>query len=372
MSAFFPSKQKETADARIEKLAVLLTEYCTDVRRGQNIYLVANHTDAEPLYNAVRKNLIRRGANIFDHFADGGGNYLYPGIADPDFLRNASEETLDGSPSEIVKELEAADAFIVIEAGLIAAHQDIAPEKFSLVARAIQHVSEKAFRKRYVLCFFPTENYARFLGLSFDELQEIFYQGCFINRGEVEKRLARIKDLLDGANEVRIVADNTDLRFSLRGRVGIFENGKENLPGGEVYYAPEKSSAEGFISFSCPVIYFGKQMRDVFLEFRRGKVAFSQASAHQETLETIISTDEGSSFLGEFGIGGNHGIAKITGELLLDEVVDGTIHFALGDSYPECGGGNHSAIHFDLVHDMRRGGKILIDGKAVHKNGIWL
>ena len=222
------------------------------------------------------------------------------------------------------------------------------------------------------MTFFPTRDYAKWTKTSLRELRKLYYDACLVDRKMLSKEMNKIKRVFDGAKTVRIKGNNTDLTFSLNERLGSMENGKENLPGGEVYYAPQENSLEGLITFSFPGVYFGKEIKNIRLKFNHGKIVSAKASKNQDVLETIINTDQGSRFIGEFGIGSNFAVGKWVNEVFLSEVMVGTIHLAIGDSYKECKGTNKSAVHFDIVKDLRKEGEILVDNKLIMKKGIWI
>ena len=171
---------------------------------------------------------------------------------------------------------------------------------------------------------------------------------------------------------MRIVGDGTDLRLSLAGRSMRVSSPGGNLPGGEFYGCPVEDSAEGEIAFSeFPAIYAGREIRGIRLRFEGGRVADASAATNEEFLLQTLDTDEGARALGELGIGCNPGITQYMRNTLFDEKMDGTVHLALGNAYHDLGGTNVSRIHWDVVKDVRNGGRIELDGKVVQENGIW-
>jgi len=160
------------------------------------------------------------------------------------------------------------------------------------------------------------------------------------------------------------------LKFSIAGKNAVADKGEENMPGGEVFMAPVRESLNGWIKFDYPAIKAGKEVTDIELKFENGKVVEAHASKNEDFLKEMLNTDENSSYVGEFGIGCNPKITKFTKELSFDEKIGGTIHLALGSAYKENGGGNDSAIHWDIVKNMGKS-KILLDGKVVQENGKW-
>jgi aminopeptidase len=171
---------------------------------------------------------------------------------------------------------------------------------------------------------------------------------------------------------VRIVGDETDLTFSLAGREGKVDAREANMPGGEVFYCPLEDSAEGVIAFSeYPGCYIGHEVPGIRFRFEGGKIVDASAAGDEEFLLGTLDTDEGARRLGEFGIGCNPGIQRHMKNVLFDEKIEGTIHLAIGTGFPQLGGQNRSAIHWDIVKELRNGGRIELDGEVVQENGKW-
>ena len=188
-----------------------------------------------------------------------------------------------------------------------------------------------------------------------------------------EARMRKIADVFDAADEVRLVAAGTDLTLSLAGRVGAVDDGHVNMPGGEVFYSPLEDSAEGVIEFSeFPAVYYGREVARCSARLRGGRVVEAGARSGEAFLIDTLDTDEGARRLGEFGIGCNPGIQRFTKNVAFDEKIDGTVHLAVGNSYTFNGGTNKSAIHWDIVKDLRDGGRLTADGRLVQENGTWL
>jgi aminopeptidase len=184
--------------------------------------------------------------------------------------------------------------------------------------------------------------------------------------------MQRFADLFDAADEVRIVGDETDLRLSIAGRSMRVDAGGANIPGGEFFGCPVEDSAEGVITFSeFPAIYAGREIPGIRLRFESGRVVEASADANEEFLLETLDQDDGARRLGELGIGCNPGITRYMKNVLFDEKIDGTVHLALGNSVSEAGGSNESMIHWDIVKDLRPGGRIELDGVVVQQDGTW-
>ena len=219
-----------------------------------------------------------------------------------------------------------------------------------------------------VRCDFPCAQFAAAAGLSLDEYADLFYAACLRDWDAERRRMEPIRDRLAGAREVRIVGDGTDLTLSLDGRPGLVDDGHANVPGGEVFFSPVEESLEGEIVFDVPT----GGTRDVRLVFRAGEVVEASAAEGDERLRAALATDDGARRAGELGVGCNDGIPRPTGNVLFDEKLAGTIHLALGDGFPQIGGRNRSALHWDLIKDLGRSGELHVDGHVVQRDGAWL
>jgi len=186
------------------------------------------------------------------------------------------------------------------------------------------------------------------------------------------KEQEKIRRLLDMTDKVRIVGEKTDLTFSIKGRKAENASGTYNMPDGEVFTSVVEKSANGFITFTFPALYMDREFDQVRLEFKNGKVVKATAQKGERDLNTILDTDEGSRYIGEFGIGNNYKIKKFTKSILFDEKIGGTIHLALGNGYKETLSKNKSAIHWDMIKDLRNGGEVWLNDKLVQRNGKWM
>jgi len=202
---------------------------------------------------------------------------------------------------------------------------------------------------------------------------EDFFYGAVLRDWDAEgERMRGYCDRFDAADEVRIVGVETDLRLSLKGRQGEVDDGHVNLPGGEFFFSPIEDSAEGTILLDVPSELDGAPVSGIRLTFRNGRVEEASAEEGEDELLAAVDMDAGARRIGELGIGCNAGITKPMRNILYDEKMAGTIHLALGASYPKVGGTNVSSLHWDLIKDLRTDGRIELDGVVVQENGTWL
>jgi aminopeptidase len=227
--------------------------------------------------------------------------------------------------------------------------------------------------KPWVGLDFPTPALAQDAGLTLAQFEDFYWGAILIDWEALGAQMRRIADRFDAADEVRIVGAETDLRFSLAGRHGLVDALGANMPGGEVFYSPVEDSAEGVISYSeYPACYQSHEVEGVRFRFEGGKIVEASAGGGEEFLLGTLDADEGARRLGEFGIGCNPGIQKHMRNTLFDEKIEGTVHLAIGQGFGFLGGTNESAVHWDMVKDLRPGGRIELDGELVQENGRWL
>jgi aminopeptidase len=212
--------------------------------------------------------------------------------------------------------------------------------------------------------------------MSLADFWDFYFQACLANDEDpltawqrASEEWKRLATFFEGHEEVHIVADGTDIRLGISGRHFVVAEGTHNMPDGEFFTGPVEDSVEGEVTFHLPATIAGREVAGVRLRFEAGRVVDASAERGEEYLTSLLDTDPGARTLGELGIGTNYGIAFGTKSILLDEKIGGTIHMAVGASYPETGGVNESAVHTDLVCDLRQGGRIEVDGKVVQEDG---
>ncbi len=211
------------------------------------------------------------------------------------------------------------------------------------------------------------------------ELAAFVRRATFLDRDDPAAAWAELHDLqarlierLAGAQELRIEAEGTDLRLSVAGRNWVNSDGKRNMPSGEVFTGPVEDSAEGRIRYTIPSSPRGVEVAGIELEFRAGRVVDARAERGHDYLLATLDTDPGARYLGEIGIGTNAGIDRAIGAILFDEKIGGTVHLAVGRAYPETGGTNESAVHWDLIVDLRAGGRLSADGEVIQEDGVFV
>jgi len=217
----------------------------------------------------------------------------------------------------------------------------------------------------------PTNALAMDAEMSLDEYEDFFYGACFLDWPTISKKLKKMCAILNKGKVFRIVSKDTDLTMKIYPKSFIMDDGHDNMPGGEVFGAPVKLSTTGHIKFTFPAVRQGVEVTNIYAEFKNGKCVKATADKNEKFLNKMLDTDAGSRYIGEIGIGMNPKVTKFTKNLLFDEKIAGTIHLAFGMAYKECGAPNDSALHWDIVKDLSKDGKIYLDGKLVF-NKKWL
>jgi aminopeptidase len=361
-------------DPRIEKLADLLVNYSVAVRPGDKV-VITGGTIAEPLLKAIYTRVLLAGG--YPTMMAG-----LPGL-DEILFRNASDDQLQHVPGWQKDIISSYDVRISIGAEHnTKALTGVDPTKMVTYSQAHRELMEIALRRsaakelRWTVALFPTDAYAQDAEMSLSEYEDFVYNACLPDADDPVAYWQRfsgwqqkIVDWLKEKKTVRVTGPDTDLRLSIAGRT--FENcdGRYNMPDGEVFTGPVEDSIDGKVRFSYPAIYEGHEVTGVRLRFEEGKVVDAAADKNEEFLLKIIDTDEGSRRVGEFAIGTNEGITRFTRQILFDEKINGSFHMALGIGYPETGSRNKSAIHWDLICDLRDGGEIWVDDELIYRNG---
>ncbi len=325
-----------------------------------------------PLVEEVVRAIGRRQAYPLVQISFGGMDY-WP--FETIWAETASAEVMAERPPLRVAIEDECDAWIRIGApentrdgaDLDTAHHNaIAEAAHPLISRRL------ALDIPWVTCRYPTPAMAQDAGMGLRAFEDFLYGAVLLDWDEEGRKMERIKERFDPAEEVHIVGHETDLRFSIAGREGVVDDGHLNMPGGEVFYCPVEDSTEGVVSFSeFPAVQEPDVVDGVRMRYENGRVVEASATTNEEALFTALDRDEGARVLGEFGIGCNPGIQRHMKNTLFDEKMYGTIHLAVGAGIPIAGGKNKSATHWDMVKDLRNGGRIELDGKVVQENGEW-
>lgn len=351
-------------DPRIRRFAEILVDYSTRVKKGDVVLINAAGLEAMPLVKELYALCLERGARYVEY------SFSVPEI-DRSFYNSATKQQLEHFPQHKLDFYKTLTVYIGISAGnnsmvMANARQDamVAYQKLTrpLIDQRVKHT-------RWVVTRYPTHAAAQEARMSLDEYEDYLFSACCIDWKAESRKQEKLKKLMDKTRNVRIVAPDTDLRFSIEGLPGIKCDGRLNMPDGEVFSAPVRNSVQGHITYNCPSIYQGKEYNGVRFEFKDGKIIKASAEAGMSAaLNKILDTDEGARYIGEFAIGVNPGIRQPMRNILFDEKIFGSIHFTPGQAYDECDNGNRSAVHWDLVR-LLGDGEIWFDDLLIQKNG---
>ena len=364
-------------DNRITKHAEVLLKYSLDLKKGEKIVIVGD---------VVTLPLIKESYRLAVELGALPQVMINSEELKEILLKGGSEEQIKYVPESAKKAFETVDVLLSFFGGTNTRMlSNVNPEKLKLSAQGLSEITriffERVAKKELRWCgtMFPNQANAQEASMSVSEYEDFVYGAGYIDSKDpiaewkkIEKKQEGICNILNGKKHLRIVSKDNDLKMSIEGRKWINCCGRVNFPDGEVFTGPVEDSVEGHIRFSFPGIYGGREIEDIQLTFERGKVIKAAAAKGQELLEQLLETDKGARYVGEIAAGTNYNIKKFTRHMLFDEKIGGTVHLAIGRSIPESLGKNQSAIHWDMLCDMKKGGKIYADGELVYKDGKFL
>jgi aminopeptidase len=365
-------------DPRLARLATLLVDYSLGLREGEVLRI--NSTDsAAPLILELQKAAIARGAHAYANVALEGLSEILVAEgskAQREFVADLALREVDRLDAEVTIWSEA-NTRSFSRADPEARGQVYAAER-SLVNRRWQRIGRGELR--WVGTLTPTNAHAQDAEMSLREYEDFVFRACHVAGGEdpvvhwravADELTARAAEFAD-TREIRIVAPDTDIRLGVAGRTWQPSYGTHNMPDGEVFTSPVETETEGEIRFTLPAVFYGREVEDIRLRFEGGRVVDADARSGADYLRTLLDTDDGARVLGEFAFGLNYEIDRWTRNILFDEKIGGTVHLALGSGFEECGSKNDSALHWDIICDLREEGEIYADGELVWRAGRFL
>lgn len=366
-------------DPRLTKWAETMVRYSLDLQEGEQALLRVDEA-ALPLGRELYRAALAAGAH--PHLE------VRPDGLEEIFFEAASEAQLDWVSPLKKFEYETIDALCAVVAPVnTSALSGVLPEKQARASRVSRAIRQPLFdraadgRAKWSLTLYPTQGAAQNAKMSLAAYEEFLQRAMLLDRDDpaqawrqFSQQQQRYVDFLNGVETLRFVATDTDIRMRVGGRTWINSDGHKNFPSGEVFTGPVEDSVEGVVRYTFPTAHLGHEVDDVRLTFERGRVVKAEAARGLEFLETMLDTDAGARTLGEVAVGNNYGVQQFTRNTLYDEKIGGTFHLALGNAYPETGATNVSAVHWDMVCDLRPeagGGAIYADGQIIHENGQW-
>ena len=358
-------------DIRIHRWAKTLVTYSLQAKPGEVIVIDASPL-AQPLVEAVYEQLLRAKAWPVLRATSAELQEI--------FFKRGDARHFDSINPYVKSTLNAIDGTLtILSSSNTRALSSVDSRRQARFAATMAPAREILSKRKWTLTLYPTAAYAQDAEMSLKDFENYVFAALFADEDdpvarwrELERRQAGMIRGLRGARTVRIVGPDTDLSLSVAGRTFINSSGRRNMPSGEIFTGPVENSAEGHIRFDYPVCEGGREIAGIRLVFRRGRVVEASAEKNEDYLLRMLDIDPGARRLGELGIGTNTRIDRFTKNILFDEKIGGTIHLALGRSYPETGGRNRSALHWDMIKDMRRGGALYVDGCKAQNHGTWL
>lgn len=353
-------------DLRYSKLAKILIDYSTKTKKGDKVLIEMSEPESLVLVKEVYKQAVLKGAHAEVCFSSASFGQ--------DLFKLGSDEQIKHYSQFKDFGIKWADVWLAIRAVKNPYElKGIDSRKVAQRQKIYAKLNQKRIEKcRWVLCWVPTEAFAQQAQLPLDKAVDFFFKATLKDWSEEVKKYRKIQKIFQKGSQVRIVGKDTEISFSTEKRRYVIGDGAYNMPDGEIFTAPIKSSVEGKIYFDVPTVRGGEMVKDVYLEFKKGKAVKARAKQGQKQLESALATDAGAEYVGEFGIGVNYGIRTWTLDTLFDEKIGGSIHLALGNAYKECGGKNKSGLHWDLIKDLRKQGEIYVDNKKVFARGRFL
>ena len=366
-------------DTRVQKFAKVLVEHSARIKPGDRV-LIEGTTAAEPLIRELFIQVLEKGGHPHPMVALPG---MMPFSQDEMYVTYAKDTQLDFVPTFYKLAYDQFESRIRIHSATNThGSGSVDPLKVQRRGKALNGITEAQMRRgaegvfKWVTTLYPTDAYAQDAGMSIMDYSDFVFHAVHAHEDDpvtywqsLKSKQQSAVDFMNGKSQVILRGPNVDLTLSVKGR--IFDNsfGTYNMPDGEIYTGPVEDSVNGWVKFTYPAIYGGVAVEGAELTFNRGRVEKATAEKHQDYLLKMLETDSGSRYLGEFAIGTNFDINKFTGNILFDEKIGGTFHMALGAGYPETGSKNHSAIHWDMICDLRTDSEITVDGQLFYKNG---
>ncbi len=354
-------------DPRFDKLAQVLVEYSTRLKRNETVLIETFDVPDEMTVSLVRA-ARKAGAIPFTQ--------IQRARVTRELALKASERQLNLTAIHELARMKKMDAYIAIRgSNNITELSDVPPEQMKLVAKKMRPVNDQRVQKtKWVVLRWPTPSMAQLAGMSSEAFEDFYFDVCTLDYRKLQPGMTALKKLMDKTDRVEIKGPGTDLRFSIKGIGAVICGGDRNIPDGEVFSCPVKDSVQGHVLFNAPTIYQGIGFDNIRLEFRDGKVV--KATSNQtEKLNKILDADPGARYIGEFSLGFNPYVLHPMRDILFDEKIAGSFHFTPGQAYEEADNGNRSQVHWDMVSIQRPdygGGEVYFDGKLIRRDGEFL
>jgi len=357
-------------DARLQRLAQNLVQYSIDVQPNENILIemIGNETE---FVKCLVEEVAKRGGRPFVELSD--RSILRT------LLQHSTKEQIETWTELDLARMKKMDGYIGIRAGEnVNELSDVPAEKmkwFEQIHRTKVHMEQRVKKTRWVILRYPNASMAQLAGMSTEAFEDFYFNVCNLDYAKMEQAMEPLFQRMTKADQIRIVAPGTDLKFSIKNIGARMCSGHRNIPDGEVFSAPVRDSVEGTITYNTPTVYSGTTFQNIKLTFSNGKIIDAQAGDQTAKLNEILNTDDGARYIGEFAIGFNPYILHPMNDILFDEKIAGSLHFTPGQAYEQTDNGNQSSIHWDLVLIQRPeygGGEVYFDGELIRQDGLFV
>jgi len=351
-------------DPRYDKLANVLVEYSTRLKRNETVLIETFDVPDEMMIALVRATR-KAGAIPFAQ--------VYRARLNRELALDATERQLNLTAIHELARMKKMDAYIAVRGSQnITELSDVPPEQMKLVAKKMRPVIDWRVKKtKWVVLRWPSPSMAQLASMSTEAFEDFYFDVCTLDYRKLQPGMKTLKTLMDKTDRVEIKGPGTDLRFSIKGIGSVICGGDRNIPDGEVFSCPVKDSVQGHVLFNAPTIYQGTGFDSIRLEFKDGKVV-KATSNNSEKLNKILDSDPGARYIGEFSLGFNPFVLHPMRDILFDEKIAGSFHFTPGQAYEDADNGNRSQVHWDMVCIQRPdygGGEVYFDGKLIRKDG---
>jgi len=355
-------------DARIDALARQLVGYSTSLKKGEKV-LIDLHDVPDSIGLALIREVRAKGAFPFLK--------IHQARLTREMLSGADDAQYQILAKHLLAEMKDMDAYIAIRGGHnIAETSDVPAARMKLAMKHMRPVLDHRVKKtKWCVLRWPSPSMAQQAGMSTEAFEKFYFEVCLLNYKALVPSMNALKKLMDKTDRVELIGPDTHLKFSIKNIGAVVCGGNYNIPDGEVFTAPVKTSVEGHISYNTPTIYQGIPFDGIRLEFSEGKITKADAGAKTKQLNRILDSDPGARYIGEFALGFHPTIREPMRDILFDEKIAGSFHFTPGQAYDEADNGNRSQVHWDMVNIQRKdygGGEVWFDGKLIRKDGIFL
>ncbi|NEW06589.1 aminopeptidase [Paenibacillus sp. SYP-B3998] len=353
-------------DPRLQTFARNIIRYSVSLQPGENILIEMIGVKDPELAKCF----------IEEVYAVGGKPFIE--LREPAILRSlqlggTEEQFKEWSDFELAR-MKQMDAYVAVRSGdNITESSDVPDEQMKLYLKFFQRplFDERINNTKWCVMRYPNPSMAQLAGKSTEAFEDFYFNVCNLDYSKMAVAMESLVDLMNRTDRVRLVSPGTDLSFSIKNIGAVPCSGLRNIPDGEVYSAPVKTSVNGVISYNTPTIYSGTSFENIVLRFENGRI-IEATSNDSKKLNDILDTDDGARFIGEFAIGVNPFIKHPMKDILFDEKIDGSIHFTPGQAYETADNTNRSSVHWDMVLIQRPeygGGEIYFDDVLIRKDG---